>query len=75
MMNKLFAKAWLLLTVFMPIGTHAAALTLYTTSWSMYGDHPYEYDGAYKVGEPYGKLKYVSNPEMVAQFNRSNVVV
>lgn len=51
-----------------------ASFTLYTTSWSMYGKTPYEYDGAYKNGEPYGKLKYVSNPEMVAQFNKADVV-
>lgn len=51
-----------------------ASLTLYTTSWSMYGENSYEYDGAYKNGQPYGKLSYVSNPEMVAQFNKADVV-
>lgn len=51
-----------------------AALTLYTTSWSMYGEQPYEYDGAYKNNQPYGKLTYVSNPNMVAQFNKADVV-
>ncbi len=54
--------------------TAEAALTLYTTSWSMYGTHPYEYDGAYKNGEAYGKLTYVTNPEMLAQFNKADVV-
>ena len=42
--------------------TSQAALTLYTTSWSMYGENPYEYDGAYKNGQPYGQLSYVQNP-------------
>lgn len=54
--------------------TADAALTLYTTSWSMYGENPYEYDGAYKNGRPYGSLAYVSNPNMVAQFNKADVV-
>lgn len=54
--------------------TAKADLTLYTTSWSMYGKTPYEYDGAYKNGLPYGKLSYVSNPDMVAQFNKADVV-
>jgi chitinase len=54
--------------------TAQAALTLYTTSWSMYGEHPYEYDGAYKNNQPYGKLTYVFNPSMVAQFNKADVV-
>lgn len=58
----------------LPISAQAE-LTLYTTSWSMYGKTPYEYDGAYKNGEPYGQLKYVSNPDMVAQFNKAEVVV
>lgn len=49
-------------------------LTLYTTSWSMYGKTPYEYDGAYQNGQPYGQLRYVSNPEMVTQFNKADVV-
>ena len=40
----------------------------------MYGENPYEYDGAYKNGQPYGKLSYVSNPAMVAQFNKADVV-
>ncbi|KTC85180.1 glycoside hydrolase family 18 protein [Legionella brunensis] len=57
----------------LPFTSHAA-LTLYTTSWSMYGENPYEYDGAYKNGRPYGQLAYVSNPEMVAQFNKADVV-
>lgn len=52
-----------------------AALTLYTTNWSMYGQNPYEYDGAYKIGKPYGQLTYVSNPDMVAQFNKADVLV
>jgi chitinase len=56
------------------VSTANAALTLYTTGWSMYGTTPYEYDGAYKNGRPYGQLAYVSNPEMVAQFNRADVV-
>ncbi len=56
-----------------PVSSHAA-LTLYTTSWSIYSETPYEYDGAYKNGLPYGQLKYVSNPEMVAQFNQADVV-
>ncbi|MDI9819168.1 MULTISPECIES: glycoside hydrolase family 18 protein [unclassified Legionella] len=64
-----FAAASLL-----PLGAAQASLTLYTTSWSMYGKQPYEYDGAYKSGQPYGQLKYVSNPEMVAQFNKADVV-
>lgn len=51
-----------------------ANMTLYTTSWSMYGENPYEYDGAYKNGQPYGQLKYVTNPAMVEQFNKADVV-
>lgn len=54
--------------------TAQASLTLYTTSWSMYGENPYEYDGAYKNGQPYGKLTYVNNPDMVAQFNQADVI-
>lgn len=54
--------------------TAQASLTLYTTGWSMYGENPYEYDGAYKNGQPYGQLSYVYNPNMVAQFNRADVV-
>ncbi|KTD63918.1 glycosyl hydrolase family 18 protein [Legionella spiritensis] len=54
--------------------TASATLTLYTTSWSMYGKTPYEYDGAYKNGLPYGKLQYVTNNEMVAQFNQADVI-
>jgi chitinase len=46
-----------------------AALTLYTTNWSMYGN--YEYDGAYKRGAPDLKVK---NPNMVEQFNKADVV-
>ena len=57
----------------LPIAAQAS-LTLYTTSWSMYGENPYEYDGAYKNGQPYGKLTYVNNPEMVAQFNKADVI-
>jgi chitinase len=68
---KIFTVLWAL---FLPFSGHAS-LTLYTTSWSMYGTNPYEYDGAYKIGEPYGKLKKVSNPDMVAQFNKAEVVV
>lgn len=56
-----------------PVGANAA-LTLYTTNWSMYNQNPYEYDGAYKNGQPYGKLSYVSNHEMVAQFNKADVI-
>jgi len=41
----------------------------------MYGANPYEYDGAYKIGQPYGQLKYVANPDMVAQFNKADIVV
>lgn len=52
-----------------------AALTLYTTGWSMYSQMPYEYDGAYKNHQAYGQLSYVSNPDMVAQFNQADVVV
>ena len=59
--------------ILLPLTTHAA-LTLYTTSWSMYGKNPYEYDGAYKNGQPYGQLSYVSNPQMVAQFNKADIV-
>ena len=70
-------KAGLLTTlvtsVILPLTTHAT-LTLYTTSWSMYGKNPYEYDGAYKNGQPYGQLSYVSNPDMIAQFNKADVV-
>lgn len=51
-----------------------AALTLYTTSWSMYGKNAYEYDGAYQNNRPYGQLAYVRNPDMVAQFNKADVV-
>jgi chitinase len=54
--------------------TANASLTLYTTSWSMYDENPYEYDGAYKNGQPYGQLKYVSNPEMVAKFNQADII-
>ncbi|WED42452.1 glycoside hydrolase family 18 protein [Legionella cardiaca] len=57
----------------LPFSGHAS-LTLYTTSWSMYGENPYEYDGAYKNGRPYGQLTYVSNPAMVAQFNKADIV-
>lgn len=57
-----------------PLSAQAAALTLYTTSWSIYGKNPYEYDGAYKNGQPYGSLTYVQNPDMVAQFNQADVV-
>ena len=57
----------------LPISANAS-LTLYTTSWSMYGENPYEYDGAYQVGRPYGQLAYVANPDMVAQFNKADVV-
>lgn len=66
-------KAILLLTGILPM-TANATLTLYTSSWSMYGSTPYEYDGAYKNGEPYGQLKVVKNPQMVAQFNKADVV-
>lgn len=66
-------KYLFLLIGLLPMTTNAA-LTLYTTSWSMYSSTPYEYDGAYKNGEPYGKLKYVKNPDMVAQFNQADVV-
>ncbi len=69
----LIKKCCLFLTGIIPITVHAD-LTLYTTSWSMYGSTPYEYDGAYKIGEPYGKLKYVKNPEMLEQFNKADVV-
>lgn len=60
-------------SIFIPITAHAT-LTLYTTSWSMYDANPYEYDGAYKVGKPYGQLSYVANPDMVAQFNKADVI-
>ncbi|MBA2651464.1 MAG: glycoside hydrolase family 18 protein [Tatlockia sp.] len=60
-------------TLFLPIAAHSA-LTLYTTGWSMYGQNSYEYDGAYKNGQPYGALSYVDNPDMVAQFNKADVV-
>lgn len=56
-----------------PFAVHAS-LTLYTTSWSMYGPTPYEYDGAFRNGLPYGRLSYISNPAMVAQFNKADVV-
>ncbi|CEK11721.1 glycosyl hydrolase family 18 protein [Legionella hackeliae] len=61
------------ITLLSPLASQAA-LTLYTTSWSMYGENAYEYDGAYKNGRPYGQLAYVSNPDMVAQFNKADVV-
>lgn len=70
---SLVKRIFLLLTAIIPI-TANATLTLYTTSWSMYGGTPYEYDGAYKNGEPYGQLKYVENPKMVEQFNKADVV-
>jgi chitinase len=63
----------LTLIVFFPVTTHAS-LTLYTTSWSMYGNNAYEYDGAYKNGRPYGQLEYVTNNAMVAQFNKADRV-
>ena len=48
-------KNWMLsmalATSVVPVAANAA-LTLYTTSWSMYGENPYEYDGAYKNGRP-----------------------
>ncbi|ARG99339.1 glycoside hydrolase family 18 protein [Legionella micdadei] len=62
-----------LAVLFFPIAANSS-LTLYTTGWSMYGDNPYEYDGAYKNGQPYGQLKYVFNQDMVAQFNNAEVV-
>ncbi|PWY54310.1 hypothetical protein DGG96_17835 [Legionella qingyii] len=62
------------LTAFLIPAVANAALTLYTTNWSMYGQNPYEYDGAYKIGRSYGQLAYVSNPEMVAQFNKADVI-
>lgn len=64
----------LIVALISPISAQATALTLYTTSWSIYGANPYEYDGAYKNGQPYGKLSYVNNPDMVAQFNKADVV-
>ena len=60
-------------SLLLPIESHAS-LTLYTTSWAIYGDKPYEYDGAYKNGLPYGKLEYVKNAPMVEQFNKADVV-
>lgn len=59
-------------------GEHAK-LTLYAPNWTEYSDvnhkYPaYEYDGAYKNGEPYGQLRYVSNPDMVAQFKKADVL-
>lgn len=57
-----------------PLSVEASALTLYATSWSIYGENAYEYDGAYKNGQPYGQLSYVKNPDMVAQFNKADVV-
>jgi chitinase len=71
-LNKYFLIS-IFATSLLPLGANAA-LTLYTTSWSMYGTNPYEYDGAYKNGEPYGKLVYVKNPDMVAQFNKADIV-
>lgn len=68
-----FKKLSFITASLIPFVAHAS-LTLYTTSWSMYGDSPYEYDGAYKNGRPYGNLNYVSNPDMVAQFNKADVV-
>lgn len=61
------------ISALLPVAAQAS-LTLYTTSWSMYGENSYEYDGAYKNGQPYGQLSYVSNPAMVAQFNKADVV-
>ncbi|CDZ77370.1 Chitinase A precursor [Legionella massiliensis] len=74
-MKKLKSRVLPILTasLLFPLAAHAS-LTLYTTGWSMYGESPYEYDGAYKNGQPYGKLSYVSNPDMVAQFNKADVV-
>ncbi|KTC98111.1 glycoside hydrolase family 18 protein [Legionella erythra] len=69
-----FKKLFVTAISALPLYAHAN-LTLYTTSWSMYGQNPYEYDGAYKNNQPYGQLKYVSNPDMVAQFNKADVVV
>ena len=73
-MRKIIQLAYsFVLTMSVTISAHAT-LTLYTTSWSMYGSQPYEYDGAYKNGEPYGQLKYVANPDMVKQFNQADIV-
>ncbi|WP_133128487.1 glycoside hydrolase family 18 protein [Legionella nagasakiensis] len=66
-------KTMALAMALLPVSSHAT-LTLYTTSWSMYGADPYEYDGAYKVGKPYGQLSYVANANMVKQFNQADVV-
>lgn len=72
---QMFKKMALLalISALLPLAAQAS-LTLYTTSWSMYGENSYEYDGAYKNGRPYGQLSYVSNPAMVAQFNKADVV-
>lgn len=75
--NKKFSIKAGLATVslsLLPVLAHAS-LTLYTTSWSMYGATPYEYDGAYKNDRPYGSLRYVNNPAMVNQFNQADIVV
>lgn len=59
----------LALTTLLPLQAQAV-VTLYTTNWSMYSG--YEYDGAYKRDNPSVK---VSNPDMVQQFNKADVVV
>ncbi|MBA2656628.1 MAG: glycoside hydrolase family 18 protein [Tatlockia sp.] len=73
MKNLKFSLLLYATALILPLVAHSA-LTLYTTSWSMYGQTPYEYDGAYKNGLPYGRLRYVINPEMVAQFNKADVL-
>lgn len=70
---KKVIRLTLLTASLFPVAANAS-LTLYTTNWSMYGQNPYEYDGAYKIGRPYGQLAYVYNPEMVAQFNKADVI-
>lgn len=71
--KKSILSAALTAAMLLPLAAHAS-LTLYTTSWSMYDGIPYEYDGAYKIGNPYGQLSYVANPDMVAQFNKADVI-
>lgn len=71
---RILKTSLLAVAALLPFTSHASSLTLYTTSWSMYGENAYEYDGAYKNGRPYGQLSYVSNPAMVAQFNKADVI-
>lgn len=80
-LSRLFLSCRMILLALPMVSMPALAknLTLYTTGWSEYSNpeqtySAYEYDGAYKTNRPYGQLETVSNPDMVAQFQKADVI-